>query len=136
VTDTELKDGTNALKVNIPFDSNPYFTYNADDGLYYRYQYGEAHIDKETNSQLAFKNIIVQFVNETTISDEDHQDLTLKGTGSGYYITDGKAIEITWKRVDNDDKTKYYDSEGNQIYLNPGKTFFEVVSDIKHVTFE
>lgn len=42
--DTELKDGINAQKVNIPFDSEPYFTYNTEDGLYYRYQYGEAHI--------------------------------------------------------------------------------------------
>ena len=61
--DTELKDGINAQKVNIPFDSEPYFTYNTEDGLYYRYQYGEAHIDRENDQQLTFKNIIVQYVN-------------------------------------------------------------------------
>lgn len=36
--DIALKEGTNAEKVNIPFDSKPYFTYNTEDGLYYRYQ--------------------------------------------------------------------------------------------------
>lgn len=134
--DTELKDGINAQKVNIPFDSEPYFTYNTEDGLYYRYQYGEAHIDRENDQQLTFKNIIVQYVNEKSISNQDHQDMTLNGSGKGLYITDGKAEEITWKRNDNADKTKYYDASGNEISLNPGKTFFEVVSDSKTVTLE
>ena len=30
----------------------------------------------------------------------------------------------------------YYDASGNEISLNPGKTFFEVVSDSKTVTLE
>lgn len=135
-TDTELKDGTNAQKVNIPFDSQPYFTYNTEDGLYYRYQYGEAHIDRENDKQLAFKNIIVQYVAEKSISSQDHQDLTLNGSGKGLYITDGKAEEITWKRSDDADKTRYYDASDNEISLNPGKTFFEVVSDSKAVALE
>ena len=134
--DTELKDGINAQKVNIPFDSEPYFTYNTEDGLYYRYQYGEAHIDRENDQQLTFKNIIVQYVNEKSISNQDHQDMTLNGSGKGLYITDGKAEEITWKRNDNADKTKYYNASGNEISLNPGKTFFEAVSDSKTVTLE
>ena len=134
--DVVLKEGTNAQKVNIPFDSKPYFTYNTEDGLYYRYQYGEAHIDRENDEQLAFKNIIVQYVGEKSISKQDHQDLTLNGSGKGLYITDGKAEEITWKRGDDADKTHFYDASGNQLSLNPGKTFFEVVSDSKTVTLE
>lgn len=134
--DTPLADGMNAEKVNIPFDSKPYFTYNTEDGLYYRYQYGEAHIDREDGKQLAFKNIIVQYIEETSISDEDHQDLVLNGTGKGLYITDGKAMDITWKRANNSDKTRYYDADGRQIYLNPGKIFFELVPDTKSVTVE
>ena len=41
--DTELKRWNKMhKKLNIPFDSKPYFTYNTEDGLYYRYQFGEA----------------------------------------------------------------------------------------------
>ncbi len=134
--DTPLKDGEEALTVNIPFDSAPYFEYDAESGLYKRYQYGEEHIDRETGLQLAFKNIIVQYVYETSISSEDHQDMELNGTGSGYYITDGKAIPITWEREDDADRTHYYDADGNAIKLNPGKTFFEIVSEDKSVSFE
>ncbi len=135
-SDTPLEGGTDASTVNIPFDSKPYFTYNTEDGLYYRYQYGEPHIDREDETQLAFKNIIVQYVDERSISSEDHQDLTLNGSGSGWLITDGKAIEVTWERADDADKTTYFDSEGNQISLNPGKTFFEIVPNDKSVSFE
>lgn len=134
--DIALKDGINAQKVNIPFDSKPYFTYNTEDGLYYRYQYGEKHIDRENDEQLAFKNIIVQYVGEKSISKQDHQDLTLTGSGKGLYITDGKAEEITWKRSDDADQTHFYDASGHQLSLNPGKSFFEVVSDSKTVTTE
>ena len=128
-----LEDGKVADLVKIPFDSNPYFTYNQEDGLYYRYQYGTAHIDRETEKQLAFKNIIVQYVTETTISKEDHQDLALNGKGKGLYCTNGKAISIRWERKDNDDHTQYFDTDGNPLLINPGKIFFEVVSDAKKV---
>ena len=128
--------GTDANKVSIPFDSQPYFEYNTADGLYYRYQYGEKHIDRETDEQLAFKNIIIQSVFEKSISDEDHQDLTLTGEGLGYFITHGKAIEIKWKRDSDKDVTRYYDKDGNEIELNIGKTFFEYVSTDKTITIE
>ena len=128
--------GVDADKVSIPFDSKPYFEYNTTDGLYYRYQYGEKHIDRETDEQLAFKNIIIQYVAEKSISKEDHQDLTLTGKGNGYFITHGKAVEITWKRDSDKDVTRYYDKDGNEIELNIGKTFFEYVSNDKKVTIE
>lgn len=130
------EDGVDANKISIPFDSKPYFEYNTADGLYYRYQYGEKHIDRETEEQLAFKNIIIQSVFEKTISDEGHQDLTLTGEGLGYFITHGKAIEIKWKRDSDKDVTRYYDKDGNEIELNIGKTFFEYVSNDREITIE
>ncbi len=130
------EDGVDANKVSISFDSKPYFEYNSEDGLYYRYQYGQKHIDRESEEQLAFKNIIIQSVHEKAISDEDHQDLTLNGKGKGYFITHGKAVEITWERKNDKDVTRYYDKDGNEIKLNIGKTFFEYVSTDKTITIE
>ncbi len=128
--------GTDCNKVTISFDSKPYFEYNSEDGLYYRYQYGEKHIDRESEEQLAFKNIIIQCVSEKSISDEDHQDLTLNGKGKGYFITHGTALEITWERKNDKDVTRYYDKDGKEIRLNIGKTFFEYVSTDKTITIE
>ena len=35
--------------------NEPWFEYNAEDGLYYRYQYGGTQIDELTGQQLACK---------------------------------------------------------------------------------
>ena len=70
--------------------------------------------------------------------------------GNGWFITNGRAEKITWKKENwSQDQpvilnvssinvsfdvrecdfnvTRYYDSNGNEIKLNPGKTFVEIV---------
>ena len=45
------------------------------------------------------------------------------------YITNGRAIDITWSRDSAWEADHYYDSEGNEITLNPGKTWILIVLD-------
>lgn len=134
-TDVEPENGTDAYKVNIPFDCKPVFEYNPEDGLYYRSEFGSPHVDIENNKQVAVKNIIIQYVHEKTISDENHQDLTLSGQGAGYYISDGKAVKISWERKNDKSVTKYYDADGNQVKFNIGKIFYEYVPTDRAVSF-
>ena len=47
--------------------------------------------------------------------------------GSGKYITEGQAIDITWKKDSEWEPTHYYDAGGNEITLNPGKTWICIV---------
>ena len=47
--------------------------------------------------------------------------------GSGKYITRGKAIDITWSKDSQWGTTHYYDSNGQEIQLNRGKTWVEIV---------
>lgn len=134
--DTPLTEGTEHTTVTIPFSWNsPYFTYNPEDGLYYRFEYGAEHTDMENGEQLKFKNILVQYATYSVISAQDHQDINVCTEGKGLYITDGRAIDITWKKTDVDDNTKYYDQNGNQLVMNQGKTMVEVVPDTMTVTF-
>lgn len=49
--------------------------------------------------------------------------------GTGYYITNGKAEEITWSKGGLTDNTKYYDASGNEIKINIGKTYIALVPD-------
>ena len=43
--------------------------------------------------------------------------------GTGTYITSGKAIDVTWSKDDPWGVTKYRDGNGDEIKLNPGKTW-------------
>ena len=47
---------------------------------------------------------------------------------SGYYCTNGKAIEITWQKMGEDSNTYYFEVEsGMPLELNTGKTYIGLV---------
>ncbi len=112
--------------------NKPYFEYNSKDGLYYRYQYGSKHIDGNDSSQLAVKNILIQNSSVRTLDDKGYLEIATTGEGTGWYITGGKAVSLTWKRADHFSPTQYFDSDGNEILLNQGKTWV-CITDSSHL---
>ena len=135
-----LSGGTEAYTVTPYYTiDNPWFEYNEADGLYYHYEYGEAHVDSLTGEQLSYKNIIIMSVPTVNTGDsKNHLELSVTGSGDGYYVTNGSAIPITWSKSSNTSVTHYYDADGNEISMNPGKTFICVqsTSAFSNVTFE
>ncbi len=124
--DTDIKSDREVNKFSLKFSgyTTPYFEYNPKDKLYYRYQFGEPHKDSNNGEQLRFKNIIVQFVKEWDIDRNDYQTMDLENaTGSGYYITNGKMIKITWKKNEAKRFMRYYNEAGEELTINPGKTY-------------
>lgn len=125
-SDTDLTSGSNAVKINVRFSgtAQPYFEYNSKDKLYYRFQYGEAHKDSLTGQQLTFKNVIIQFVKEWNIDKKGYQTMDLEDAqGEGYYFTNGKMVPITWKKKESKNWMRYYNEAGEELTINPGKTF-------------
>lgn len=129
--DTDLT-GQNVNRLDVKFSGYiaPYFEYNGSDKLYYRYQFGEVHKDSNTGKQLAFKNIIVQFVKEWDIDKNDYQTMDLEDAeGKGYYITNGRIVKITWKKNEKSSWMRYYDESGLELTINPGKTYIAIFPD-------
>ena len=127
----ELTDDSRTAKSVKPgyLINTPEFVYDKEDGLYYRFQYGDRHIDGNTNEQLTARNIIIQNSNVRTLDENGYLEIDTTGEGSGQFITGGKAIDITWKRSDVFSKTQYFDKNGNEITLNPGKTWVCIVDN-------
>lgn len=122
-------DGESAKKVTLGYSSytSPYFEYNKKKAQYYRYQFGDKHMDKAAGEQLAFKNIIIQIVDEWNIDKNGYQTMDIANTsGEGYYVTDGIVSKITWKKNENKKERTYFDSEGNELTMNKGKTFISI----------
>ena len=104
--------------------------YKFKNGQYYRYQYGEKHIDDQNNKQLHCSNIIIQFVDSTLYPDNKSLNITVNGSGKGWFITNGKAEKITWKKDKQmSGQTKYFDETGKEIVLNTGKTWVQIVQN-------
>lgn len=103
-------------------NNQPWFTYDPATKLYFRYEFEQAQIDKETGEHLRYKNILVKYVTGSYYENGTPNYIT-SGTGKGLYITDGNAIEVTWKKPDDYGSTKYYYADGTEIVLNQGKTW-------------
>lgn len=101
--------------------NNPWFEYNEEDGLYYRYQYGGPHNGSE--GQIAVRNIIIQYCAAGYYASTAYRNINVHEDSWGYFITDGKAEDITWKKDGEFGVTHYYDATGEEIELNPGKTW-------------
>ncbi len=102
------------------------FEYNPEEGKYYRFQYGGPHIDLETGNQLKFDNVVFQYVDGIVRDSHDYLGFgTLSGGSNDKCIvfTNGKMIEGKWVRTDIFGPAKYYDNDGNEIMVNPGKTW-------------
>ena len=104
-----------------PIDQ-PTFSYNAEDGKYYRSIYGEPQKDALTGEQMAFDNILI----ESCVYGERGAGYiyyhVLDAGHFGWYITRGKMIPVRWQKTADYECTRFYDPVGNEITLNEGKT--------------
>ena len=124
-TEVSLSDGSDAAVVSLGYvNPKPWFEYHTEDGLYYRFEFGAPQMDAVNSTQLAVKNIIIENCNSSIMDTGNGTlDVDYMSGGTGKYITNGKAIDITWKKASETVPTKYYDSNGNEIMLNQGKTW-------------
>lgn len=110
------------------------YRYNEEEQGYDRYyvdqrQYDETHSEDDEKSILA-TNVLVQIVPTRLIPGTSSGILEMDTIGSGkaYYFTMGEMMEVQWEKNDKEDFTRYYDNEGEEITLNPGQTWVQVIS--------
>lgn len=127
-----------ASKISLTYSDSEYRSYNYDseNKYYLRSQNGSAHIDRLSNNQLHYKNIIIQRVKNKTIDSEGRQELETTGTGSGYFITNGYFLPISWSKESRDSKTIYSYENGTEITLNDGNTFIQIVPTNSKISIE
>lgn len=87
----------------------------------------------ESGEQLKAKNIIVQHAITSTKDDEGRQDIDLKSGGKMQLFRDGLVITGSWEN--NDGQITYLDADGNQIEINPGQTWIQVVPNGTEITY-
>ena len=148
VTDeVNLEEGQVADTITIPHSDlqTVKYEYDKENKVYVRYARGEEQTDWETDEPVTTKNIIITFCNNYTLTDSENkgrQGLKNIGTFDGYYITNGRAIQIQCIKNARDEKTIYQDMNGKEIQVNDGNTFVNIcptnadvkIEGIKQVT--
>ena len=131
VDEVNLEEGQAADTITIPHSDLQTVTYEYDkeNKVYVRYARGEEQTDWDTDEPVTTKNIIITFCNNYTLSDSENkgrQGLRNIGTFDGYYITNGRAIQIQCIKNARDEKTIYQDMNGKEIQVNDGNTFVNI----------
>lgn len=128
---------TVAKTIDIDFSSFSYrvqYTYNRDTNTYLRGQGGESHLDAN-GKQIEAKNVIIQYV-KTSLADADGRlSMTTVGDGKAIIFRDGAAVEGTWKKENRSSRTTFVDAKGDDIELNPGTTWVEIVPADRTITY-
>ena len=125
-------DAISATTIKLPFMHNQStLKYNEETKTYDYYEYGQAHLDPlHDNAPLTFTNVILQ---DTTFAQLDKNGYLIYNAidasdRSGYYITEGKAIEVTWNKPSETSLTVYTDkATGQEIKINTGKTYISLI---------
>lgn len=122
-------DGGAAAVMQTPYpNSKSWFEYDEESGTYKRFQYKKEHVDGETGEQLAFTNVIFQFVPGRVIDGKGRMEFDTVGSGSAKYFTGGKYVDITWEKADLNSPSLFYDGNGDQLVMNPGKTCICIIT--------
>ena len=98
------------------------FTYDNSDQTYMKLHNGGAHVDALTGRQVGFTNV---FVLESAFagSSSTVADVTGKTNATGFYVSHGKMQQITWSKGDASDPIKFFDENGQELKVNPGKSY-------------
>lgn len=125
-----------AQSISVKFNSDLYtvdWDYDAATNAYLRSQGG-----RETSTadgvRLAADNVTVIVTDMEVVDYVGRREVRTTGEGKAWLLQDGTATEVTWKKPSVSERLAFYDAEGNEIAMNAGVTWVEVVADESDVT--
>ena len=109
------------------------------------FNYGKAYIkeledkgfivDANGTGKLDFRNVFVLQMKYSVISGDSKGRLDFDNfsSGKGYYITNGRMQEITWKWTSASSRMRFYAADGTELSVNAGKSMIHFVSSLSNV---
>lgn len=134
---SEKYSSSDAKKINITYnkENTTDYIYDEESKLYLRFKDNQKHLDELDNEQLKAKNIVVLETSKDILDSAGRLYLETIGSGNGIYFTEGQSCDIIWKKDSEKDRTEFY-IDGEDLYLNPGNTWIQIVDSINAVTVE
>ncbi|RME47430.1 MAG: DUF3048 domain-containing protein, partial [Caldilineae bacterium] len=137
--------GEPATHIAIPYPhvtgSQVAYTFDPASGRYLRFLGDDPHTDAGNGVQLALENVVVQFVfhGETDMVEDSLGntgiDLNLFGEGEVIVFRDGVAFRGRWRSDSRGDTPHFFDQNGAEIPLKPGKTWVSIVPEAFEVEY-
>lgn len=112
------------------------WTWDAGAGVFRRGTDGKAH-EIEGQGQIGMKNVIIQMTPYRATQWRDRansvvDEAVVIGSGEAFILSDGKLVRGRWERS-GDAPTKFTDSAGAEVKLQPGHTWLSMVPQGQNV---
>ena len=95
---------------------------------YARRQWGGPHKDA-AGKVISAKNIAVAFEKMEVLDALGRKKFTTIGEGKGLVFQDGRVIVGKWKKPSAPERMRWYDGQGQEVELNAGTTWVEIVPE-------
>jgi hypothetical protein len=131
----------NAEEISIKYSEiYPYdikYEYSTTTQEYLRFQNKKPQKDALDNSQIAVKNLILQYVPKEKMLDSiGRLEINTLGYGKAEFFIAGKKYSGTWEKKDLTSRTMFYDEQGNEMKFLRGNVWIEVIPGEKEVISE
>lgn len=139
-TDELTYDGVYTSNITVKWKHKEYvcaFAYDEASNSYLRSSGVdlEPYVDAEVDEQMAFANVIIQRT-EVNYKGSAQPITTNIDSGNADIFIGGRYIAGYWTRTDVDQRTIYFDANGNELELQRGKTYIGMVPPDVEVIYE
>lgn len=113
----------------INYTDNTYqarYVYDLKTNRYRRYQAKEP-MKLLGGGEVWVDSVIVEEHPHKILDEVGRKEITLLGQGRAWIFRDGEVVKGTWSKKDNYNLTRYYDEKGDEISLNRGKIWINIV---------
>ena len=141
VDDAPLVGRPASSTISVPYSrGSADYTYDREQNLYLRSVAGRAQIDAGDGKRVTARNVVVLFMRKSIdpSSEPGHARIVLDQYGSGPALVfrEGRAWKATWRKAWASDITRLFGTDGKEIPLVRGRTFFQVVPTGTKVTYK
>lgn len=128
---------TEEKTVTIDFSSFNYkvgYTYDRATNTYVRQLAEQPHL-MENGKGISVKNVVVQYVPTQLADDAGRLNIDMIGEGVAVVFQNGKAINATWKKSSQKERTRFFDETGDELYFIAGPIWVEILPNDRDVTY-
>jgi hypothetical protein len=127
------------VDIKIDFSTETFassFKYDKTSNKYLKSTGGQPNIDRESNEQLSFNNVI-SLVTDIANSGDSAGHMVVRTTGSGkaLFFFDGNVVEGTWERQSVTDPMQFKDNAGNSVLFNRGSSYISMVPGADRIIY-
>lgn len=125
------------LKISYPVHYAVEYNYNAEKNSYFRQRNGKSEIDKNNNSQVEAKNVVVMYSKSRELEGQ-YNDVDVEGEGKAIVFQNGEAIDGIWKKDKANSKSKLYffNLNGEEMKFVSGQIWIEIIEPGKDVIWQ